>query len=302
MDNKNQTNIYIPRNIALKSIYYYTYTSAFSQQKYIKEIIANILNYIKDPNNRNNLDKIEIEARLGEFEFTGERIQLYREITDTFLIPNFNEKKCNFHFKPGIKPELFFLILSFFENEAKKDKDIKYKGVYIYNEKHYKSGKRFSSVIMNGKEERTEVIIKLDKKMFNVRNNRKDFRISVCKEMPTSIEPNDVIEIKRQKYRIAYDFNFFEFDFTITKEDNKDNYTYEVEIEFTKLKDELKYFPNIDENNLERILNRFIENVINLYTCFYFEPINDLKKYEENLKGIKINNIFGNYCKNNLNK
>ena len=112
----------------------------------------------------------------------------------------------------------------------------------------------------------------------------------------------------REKYRTSYQLSFFRVDLTLCKD--KSGETFEVEIELNKLRDELIRVKPIDENNIRLILDRFIQNIFNLYSVLVPESIAYNAQQEEqiknelglnkHLKKEEINNTFGNYFQNNL--
>ena len=127
--------------------------------------------------------------------------------------------------------------------------------------------------------------------------------------MPTEIDENeDKLENVREKYRTSFQLSFFCVDLTLCKD--KNSQTYEVEIEINKLKEELLKAKQIDENNVRLILDRFIQNIFNMYSVLTSESIAYNAQQEEqinyeiglnkHLKPEEIKNIFGNYFQNNL--
>ena len=112
----------------------------------------------------------------------------------------------------------------------------------------------------------------------------------------------------REKYRTSYQLSFFRVDLTLCKDNNSQSY--EVEIEINKLKEELLKGKQIDEMNIRLILDRFIQNIFNMYSVLMPESIAYNAHQEEqinydiglnkHLKPEEIKNTFGNYFQNNL--
>ena len=91
---------------------------------------------------------------------------------------------------------------------------------------------------------------------------------------------------------------------------DKDGEYYEVEIEMNMLKQELVGVKQINEKNIRVILDRFIQNIFNLYSVLMNDSImfNSMQEEQINyeigknkhLKPEEIQSIYGNYFKNNL--
>ena len=302
----------IPSNVIIKTNYFYT--KRMMSSHFFPTIIERIIKYIKDyPKNYENL---EIEAKLGRFEFEGEFMKNLEKINEIFVIPDNIKKTYNekFNFVAGVCPRNFFLIWSALEKEAKLiGANIECIKPIIYKDTIYKTNKRKSEIFQNGKLIKEEIIRKEFKENINVRNNGFDFRITCSKEMPTEIdEKNDEIENVREKYRMSYQLSFYRVDLTLSKDKNKNEEYYEVEIEMNLLKKELIGVKQIDENKIRAILDRFIQNIFNLYSVLMPEAIvynakreeqmNNEKSSNKHLNDDEIKSIFGNYFKNNLYK
>ena len=310
----------IPSNIIIKTSY--SYTKQLLSSRYFNSIIDQIMQYIiQHPNNYENL---EIEAKLGRFEFKGDSVKVLEKINDIFIIPDSikttnNNNKCIFN--SGISQKNFFLIWSALDKELKLEgSNIEYIKPQTYKDTMFKTTynatKRKSIIYQDGEPIKEEIIIKDNKKNINVRNNGLDFRITCSEEKPTEIDPkNDQEGIVRDKFRISYQLSFFRVDLTISKESNSDEYGYEVEIELNKLRNQLKGVKKMDQNTqftIRTILDRFIQNIMNLYSVLTSEAILNNAKHEEYLNyqlGInkhlppsEIQSKFGNYFKNNLTK
>ena len=297
----------IPSNVIIKTNY--AFTKNLMAQRFFPSIIDQIMQYIKEhPRHYNNL---EIEAKLGRFEFKGSAIKNFESINEIFIIPDLNHfPNSKFNFKAGIMPRDFFLIWSALEKESKLNgANIECIKPIIYKDTSYSSNKRKSQIFQDGKIVKEEIIRKENKKHINVRNEGFDFRITCSEEMPTDIdEENDIIENVRDKYRISYQLSFYRVDLTLSKD--KDGEYYEVEIEMNMLKQELVGVKQINEKNIRVILDRFIQNIFNLYSVLMNDSImfNSMQEEQINyeigknkhLKPEEIQSIYGNYFKNNL--
>ena len=303
----------IPSNIIIKSVYK-KYTKYLMNPKYFDTIIDKIINYIqKHPN---NYDCLEIEAKLGRFEFKGESVQALEQIQDIFVIPDSlkNSKHGNkFNFNAGINPRDFYLIWDALEQESKlKNSNIEKLNPQVYQDKIYSSNKRQSFLIENGKILKEEVIRKENKDNINVRNNGFDFRITCSEEMKTEIDEKiDKQENERNKFRVSYQLSYYRVDLTISKEGTNGQYSYEVEIELNKLKQELigQILDEARIDYIKRILDRFLQNIFNLYSVLIQDAIyeNSIKEESQSKNNIHyqqkdIDNIFGNYIKENIKK
>ena len=309
----------IPSNVIIKTSY--LYTKNLLSLRYFNSIIDQIMQYIRDhPNNYGNL---EIEAKLGRFDFKGEGLKVLEKIKETFIIPeSIKSTPTNkFIFNAGIPQKDFFLIWSALDKESKLNgsqieciKPQTYKDE-IYNT-IYKTNKRRSFIYQDGQLIKEEIIRKENKKNINVRNGGYDFRITCSEEMPTEIDKdNDTLDKERDKFRISYQLSYYRVDLTISKESNNNDYGYEVEIELNKLRNQLKGFKKMDQNaqfTIRTILDRFIQNIMNLYSVLTSEAILNNSKHEEflnyqlgnnnHLSPNEIQSKFGNYFKNNLKK
>ena len=305
----------IPSNVIIKTSY--LFTKNLLCPRYFNSIIDQIMQYIKE--HPNNYENLEIEAKLGRFDFHGDGVKTLEKINETFIIPesikssNLNNK---FIFNAGIHQKDFFLIWSALDKESKLNgsnieciKPQTYKDT-IYNT-IYKTDKRRSLIYQDGELIKEEVIRKENKKHINVRNGGYDFRITCSEEIPTDIdEEKDTIDKERNKFRISYQLSYYRVDLTISKESNNNDYGYEVEIELNKLRSELSKVKKIDEQKVRTILDRFIQNIMNLYSVLMPEAIFNNARHDENLsyelgynKHLTPNEIesrYGNYFKNNL--
>ena len=313
MKEKEKEKEKIPSNVIIKTSY--AFTKNMMIPRYSSSIIEQIMQYIKRyPNNYENL---EIEAKLGRFEFKGEAMKNFEKINDIFIIPDSirtQDHKNKYNFISGVCARNFYLIWSALEKESKlKGSNITCIKPMFFRDTiysgNYNGNKRKSEIFKNGEKIKEETIRKENKEHINVRNNGCDFRITCSKEMPTEIdEKRDKLENVREKYRTSYQLSFFRVDLTLCKD--KSGETFEVEIELNKLRDELIRVKPIDENNIRLILDRFIQNIFNLYSVLVPESIAYNAQQEEqiknelglnkHLKKEEINNTFGNYFQNNL--
>lgn len=299
----------IPSNVIIKSLYHYT--KPLMSPNYINTIINTIIQYIRG--NPGNYQNLEIEAKFGVFNFTGD-IKEYSRIGETFIIPDFPGKgNIDHQFKAGISPRKFYLIWGAVDTESKLiGSNIDFLGAITINETHYKNNKRRGIIYEGDSAVKEEIIRKENKKNINIRNFGNDFRITCCKEMPTEVVESDEQEqqTQRKKFRVSYQLSYFRVDFTIAKESNADEYTYEIEIEVNKLKTELVGKKNIDYERVGAILDRFIQNILNLYSVLVPGAVDEKANHSEQLEyefglnkhlhSSQIENIFGNYFKNNI--
>lgn len=295
-----------PSNVIIKTSY--GFTKRLLENNYFNSIIEEIMNYIKL---HKNYDCLEIEAKLGRFDFKGEGVKILERISETFIIPdNIKESKTlnKYFFIAGVPQVNFFLIWSALDKESIIDPNIQCLKPQTYTDTLYKTNKRRSLIYQDGQLLKEEIIRKENKKHINVRNRGYDFRITCSEEMPTEIDSNfDQKDNERDKFRVSYQFSFYRVDLTISKDEKSNDYSYEVEIELNKLKYDLQK-EKIDENRIRTILNRFVQNIMNLYSVLLPDAIYNNHKHEESLKyNINANSLpkgiqskFGNYFKNNL--
>ncbi len=286
------SQIQIPNNIILKSLY--TKTLPLLSPNYINDIVENITEYIlnTDPIYYRN---IEIESKLGYFEFLGEKSKVFSLINETFKLPEIKSKDFLYNFKATISPSNFFAIWNAIERESyiKNSGIIRIEPLNIVDKINY-DGIRLSKIYKEGEFIKKEIIKKEDKVNFNVRNYGNDFRITCSKEIETDFNENESFRLTRDKFRVSYQFSFFQIDLTISKSSlEPDNYCYEVEIEIKNL-DKLIGKNNNWKFDLKRVLVRFIENILNLYTAILPDCYN-LISQEENFK-----NCYGDYLQNNI--
>ena len=303
----------IPSNVIIKTSY--EYTKKLLESNYFNSVIEQIMSYIKE--HPKNYENLEIEAKLGHFEFRGEGVKALEKITETFIIPD-SIKSSNpsnkYVFNAGISQKNFFLIWSALDKESKLiGANIDCLKAQTYKDTLYKNNKRHSLIYQDGEIIKEETIRKENKKNINVRNCGYDFRITCSEEMPTEINPvEDIKDNERDKFRISYQLSFYRVDLTISKDEKSNDYAYEIEIELNKLKSELVKVQKIDENKIRTILNRFIQNIMNLYSVLLPDAIYNNSKHEEDLNydlGINkhlspkdIQSRYGNYFRNNLSK
>ena len=227
----------IPTNVIIKSSY--LFTKDLLKPRYIYSIIDQIMDYIHQ--NPNSYENLEIEAKLGRFEFKGDSVKAFEKINEIFIIPESIKPSnpCNkYLFNAGILQKDFFLIWSALDKESKLiGSNINSIKPQIYQDIIYNTNKRRSLMIEDGQPIREEIIRKENKKNINIRNSGYDFRITCSEEKPTEIDDNQDIKVnERDKFRISYQMSFYRVDLTISKESNKEEYGYEIEIELNKLK------------------------------------------------------------------
>ena len=130
--------------------------------------------------------------------------------------------------------------------------------------------------------------------------------------MKTEIDEKiDKQENERNKFRVSYQLSYYRVDLTISKEGTNGQYSYEVEIELNKLKQELigQILDEARIDYIKRILDRFLQNIFNLYSVLIQDAIyeNSIKEESQSKNNIHyqqkdIDNIFGNYIKENIKK
>jgi hypothetical protein len=264
MEGTNQ-EIKIPSNIMVKSSYLQIKAR---QASYINDIINELYNYIYVRTEPHLREHLEIEAKLGRFNFVGEYVQCMQYIRETFQVPNYENRERNtrIDFQSGLDESQFYTIWYYVDKESTipKSEIIRLEPIN-YKEIHYQSQKRYQVAYRGGVKVGEETIRKDDKLHINIRDNGNDFRLTACKEMNTEITDQDVETAKRDKFRVSYKFRFFRLDFTIATRtvDSTIVVTYEIELEFED-------FPKISQNfqkydDFKYILSRYIENVFCIY-------------------------------------
>ena len=300
----------IPSNVIIKTSY--DKTKQLLRPRYFDEIIDQVVQYIKE--HPTHYEDLEIEAKLGKFEFKGDHVKVLEKINETFIIHD-NIKTSNpntkFIFNAGISSKDFYLIWSALDKESKLNgANIECIKPQTYKDILYSTNKRQSSIYLDGNLIKEEIIRKENKKNINVRNGGYDFRITCSEEIETEIdEEKDKKESERDKFRVSYQLSYYRVDLTISKDSKNNNeLAYEIEIELNKLKTELIGKKNIDETKIRTILDRFIQNIMNLYSVLlpesiYFNSKHDEElSYNNHLAQEEIQSRFGNYFKNNLPK
>ena len=186
----------IPTNVIIKSSY--LFTKDLLKPRYIYSIIDQIMDYIHQ--NPNSYENLEIEAKLGKFEFKGDHVKVLEKINETFIIQD-NIKTSNpntkFIFNAGISSKDFYLIWSALDKESTlKGANIECIKPQTYKDILFSTNKRQSSIYLDGNKIKEEIIRKENKKNINVRNGGYDFRITCSEEIETEIdEEKDKIEI-----------------------------------------------------------------------------------------------------------
>ena len=288
--------IEIPNNIILKSIY--PRTIQLLSPNYINDIKESIMDYILKTD-KVYYGNIEIESKLGWFNFISEKAKVFSFINETFRIPEYSND-FQYNFIASISPSKFYSIWNAIQRESNNiNSGITRIEPIVIKDTFYKNGIRVSKFYKGGDLIKEETIKKENKVNFNVRNYGNDFRITCSKEIDTMCDNEDTVYMKRDKFRVSYLFSYFEIDLTISKKDNINEYSYEVEIEIKKLVDLLK--GQNWEQDLKIIIIRFIQNIINLYTSILPDSINLIDNQER-----RFNNCYGDYLQNlklkNVNK
>jgi hypothetical protein len=300
----------IPTNVIIKTSY--DKTKQLLRPRYFDEIIDQIVLYIKE--HPQHYEDLEIEAKLGKFEFKGDHVKVLEKINETFIIQD-NIKTSNpntkFIFNAGISSKDFYLIWSALDKESTLNgANIECIKPQTYKDILYSTNKRQSSIYLDGIKIKEEIIRKENKKNINVRNGGFDFRITCSEEIETEIdEEKDIKESERDKFRVSYQLSYYRVDLTISKDSKNNNeIAYEIEIELNKLKTELVGKNKLDEVKIRTILDRFIQNIMNLYSVLLPEAIYFNSKHDEELSihnhltQEEIQSRYGNYFKNNLPK
>ena len=74
----------IPSNVIIKTSY--AFTKNLMAPHFIPTIIEQIMQYIKE--HPRNYENLEIEAKLGRFEFKGDYVKNFERINEIFVIPD----------------------------------------------------------------------------------------------------------------------------------------------------------------------------------------------------------------------
>ena len=228
-----------------------------------EEIATELYNYIFVKCPPEERPYLELEAKLGTFVFNANS-SVFGLITDIFKLPAIQNSKSWFvNFDSQVTKEDFFSLWMFVEKEMKKpNSGIIRKEPLNIEEHFYQTGKRRSVVSNERKEVIDEyVILKTEKQHSNVRNNGKDFRVTICKEIPSETANNDKEVSQRLKYRLSYEFRFFSLDLTVVKEGMQEKY--EIEFEMNKLSEYLSQ--EIDFFQFSYLIKRFLENILVFY-------------------------------------
>lgn len=267
----------IPSNIMLKSAY-----NNFHKREanYILETILELYNYIYFHCKQSEWESIEIEGKLGKFDFKGDFVYLMQFIKEPFKIPIF-ERNASFgynykyDFVSGLDESHFYSIWYFIDKECdRQGSDIIRLEPINIKETHYKSGARLGVYYKNGQPVKKEIIKKENKMHVNIRDNGNDFRITSCKETKLNeISYEDVATNYREKFRASYKFRFFRLDFTIVanhkdqEHSTQGDVTYEVEFEFDELSKFLRSESCRNFEEFKMMFLRFIQNLFCLYTA-----------------------------------
>ena len=156
----------IPSNVIIKTSY--DKTKQLLRPRYFDEIIDQIILYIKE--HPQHYEDLEIEAKLGKFEFKGDHVKVLEKINETFIIQD-NIKTSNpntkFIFNAGISLKDFYLIWSALDKESmiKGENIVKCKEPpKTYKDILYSTNKRQSSIYLDGIKIKEEIIRKENKK------------------------------------------------------------------------------------------------------------------------------------------
>ena len=306
ISNQTSGKLVIPSNIMVKLAYPFYHNRSLSQP-YMVETIQELYNYVYSKKIIELNEELEIEAKLGRLHFRGSYVYGYESIQEIFKIPNFDSRDAHFKydFVSGLEQSQFYSIWYFVDKEADNPKnEIKKLNPKNYNEIHYKSGKRKSALTENNIFMKEDVIKKENKVHFNIRDNGNDFRITACKEIKHEISDDDIPTLKRDKFRVSYEFGFFRLDFTIVNSTNindcNSEISYEIEFELItpRLMECYDYFRNFV--NFQYIFNRFFQNIF----CFYqlTNPEYFADRFPNDRDNKFFGNIYGNYLEKNFDK
>ncbi len=280
MNNSNELKL-IPSNIILKGSYnqfYYHMQNPLNNPKWMDLIISQIFDYLRstDPSQRKFL---ELEIKLGSFEFFGQCV-LYSYLEDINLLPILDHNQSSYYqFNSGVSEDQFYALWNIMEEESKANDLIRFVDPPVnYEETLYDSKKRKSTRFtkLGKSDKKEEVILKTDKKHFNLRNCGKDMRVTICKELPTDITCDDKTINQRNKFRFSYTFGFFRIDFTIAYISdgiNSDPVTYEIEFELCEINKLIEITENLKNyEQFDRVMRRYLENILSFYHAIKFIP------------------------------
>ena len=299
-------NVRIPSNIMLKSAY-----GDFLRREsnYIHDTITEIYNYIYFQCKQSDWDNLEIEGKLGSFQFKGDFVYSLQYIKEPFKIPAFPRNApgghiTNYDFMSGLDKNRFYSICYFMDKESERQGSdiIRLEPINI-KEICYKSGARSRTHYRDGQQVKQEIINKENKMHINIRDNGNDFRITSCKEnLISMISFDDIPTNYREKFRVSYKFRFFRLDLTIVSSrreqdsSNPSEITYEVEYEFDELVKFLKSDSCRNFDEFKMMFLRFIQNIFCIYissTTEFFEM--RLPKARDGL-----DSLFGDYIEKNI--
>jgi len=279
----NQENIEIPKNILLKRFFSgYSKTNPFANPSWLRASVYELFNYVRSTDSLQHRF-LEIEVKLGFFSFEG-HCKLYSYLEDFIKLPKIeNDQNNNFQFNSYVSEGQFYSLWSMIEEECKYNQEILKIEPINSKEIIYQSGKRKSTITTKNGNPKIEIIIKQDKYNINIRNNKNDMRISICKEFITDITSEDIAIIERNKFRVSYQFRFFRLDFSIVNtknipDDFTNNNTFEIEFELNDIKTLCETTKNFtDYESFEILMRRYIENIL----CFYYAIDNNTSLFEK---------------------
>ena len=245
-----------------------------------KVISQSLYNYVYITE-KNNWKEIEIEAKLGKMLFQGECEEKYGNLKNSFLVSGkFRNTRENFlTFDSSLSKEDFFSLFNVISKEF-SNKESKIEGP---KKSVDYDGRGYRKTIIHGN---VEIIKKLSKSNYDIRNCGKDFRFSISREK----KYNNNIQITlsgyvREKSRISFYYDLFVLEFTIVKSIYKNtvkSVKYEVELEYFKIRENAAIFEN-NYLDFEKIILEFCDKVLNLYEII-----------KENNKNNNIAEMFSN--------
>jgi hypothetical protein len=230
--------------------------------------------------------EIEIEAKLGKVLFEGKCEQIYSKISYPFLISGkFRNTKDNFiTFDAGVSKESF---LCLFEEIKKEFSDKKEKIIGPISSCDYDGKGYRKSVISN---DTVEVIKKMNKTNYDIRNCGSDIRFSILREK--KYDANKEIRMSgyvREKTRISFWYENYVLDFTVVNSHrNKESQgqKFEIELEFFKLRENPFLFKE-NFSLFEKTIKEMYERVSEFYTI--------IQNKEKNIECSNISELLKNF-------
>jgi hypothetical protein len=225
-------------------------------------------------------NEIEIEAKLGKILFQGKYLEEFSKREDAFLINGlFKNNKDNFvGFDASVTEEQFFVLFDDLHKEFSNYNPSRMKGPVKsidYDGRGYRISKIDSNV--------TEVIKKMNKTNFDIRNSGNDLRFSIAREK--RFPDNKKITLsgyEREKYRISFKYELLVVEFTIVKtfcHKQFKNVKFEVEIEFDKIRENAKIYKH-NYKVFEAIIQDMNKKVQKMYNSLEKLTIEEVKIVE----------------------